>query len=158
MPWRRADQPTPVFSPGEFHGQKSLVGYNPWGHKEPDTTYRMNHHHNRLTALTARSNQSILKEINPEYSLEGLMLKLKLPNLWPPHSKSRLTGKGPDAGKDWGQEEKGETEDEMVGWHHRLNGREFEQTLGGSQGQGSLTFCMQSMGSQRVGHNFSTEQ
>ena len=50
--------------------------------------------------------------------------------LWPPHAKSQLIGKGPDAGKDWGQEEKGVTENEMVGWHHRLNGHEFEQAPG----------------------------
>ena len=70
-----------------------------------------------------RSNQSILKEISPGCSLEGLMLKLKC---WPPHAKSWLIGKDPDAGRDWGQEEKGTTEDEMVGWHHWLNGHEFE--------------------------------
>ena len=52
------------------------------------------------------------------------------PILWPLYLKSRLIGKDSDAGKDWGQEEKGATEDEMVGWHHRLNGHEFEQTLG----------------------------
>ena len=46
--------------------------------------------------------------------------------LWPPHAKKRLTGKDPDAGRDWGQEEKGTTEDEMAGWHHGLDGREFE--------------------------------
>ena len=46
--------------------------------------------------------------------------------LWPPHAKSQLIGKDPDAGKDWGQEEKGTTEDEMAGWHHRLDGHEFE--------------------------------
>ena len=73
-----------------------------------------------------RSNQSILKEINPEYSLEGLMLKLKLQSiLWPPDAESWLIWKDPDAGKDWGQEEKGTTEDKMVGWHHWLNGHEF---------------------------------
>ena len=55
--------------------------------------------------------------------------------------KSWLTGKDPDAGKDWGQEEKGTTEDEMVGWHHWLNGHEFEQTQGDSEGQESLTCC-----------------
>ena len=55
-----------------------------------------------------------------------------------PDVKSQLTGKDPDAGKDWGQEEKGVTEDEMVGWHHRLNGREFEQTPGNTEGQESL--------------------
>ena len=91
---------------------------------------------------TARtSNQSILKEISPEYSLEGLMLKLKLPILWPPHAKSSLIGKDPDAGKDWRQEEKGTTEDEMAGWHHRLYGHEFEQALGFGDGQGSLACC-----------------
>ena len=55
--------------------------------------------------------------------------------------KSRLTRKDPDAGKDWRQEEKGITEDEMVGWHHWLNGHEYEQTPGGSEGQGSLACC-----------------
>ena len=64
-----------------------------------------------------------LKKINPEYSLEGLMLKLKL-QYWPPDVKSQLTGKDPDAAKDWGQEEKGTTEDEMVGWYHPFNGHE----------------------------------
>ena len=52
--------------------------------------------------------------------------------------KSRLTGKDPDTGKDWGQEEKGATEEEMVGWHHQLKGHEFEQAQGNSEGQGNL--------------------
>jgi len=52
--------------------------------------------------------------------------KAETPVLWPPHAKSRLIGKDSDAGRDWRQEEKGTTEDEMAGWHHRLNGREFE--------------------------------
>ena len=77
-----------------------------------------------------------------------------VPILWPPDVKSRLTGKDPEAGKDWGQEEKGVTEDEMVGWHHRLNGQDFEQALGESDGQGNL----QSMGSLRDGHDWATEQ
>ena len=55
--------------------------------------------------------------------------------------KSRLPGKDPDAGKDGGQEEKGAREDEMVGWHHSLNGHEFEQTQGNGEGQGSLASC-----------------
>ena len=54
--------------------------------------------------------------------------------LWPPDGKSQLIGKHPDAGKDWGQEEKGATEHEIVGWHHWLNGHEFEQTVGNSEG------------------------
>ena len=85
-----------------------------------------------------RSNKSILKEISPEYSLEGLMLKLKWLMLWPPDSKNWLTGKDADAGKDWRQEEKRMTEDEMVGWHHWLEGHEFEWALGAGDGQGGL--------------------
>ena len=90
---------------------------------------------------TARSNQWILKEISPEYSLEGLMLKLKTPTLCPPDGKNRLIWKDPDAGKDWGQEEKWTTEDETVGWHHRLNGHGFGWTPGVGDGQGSLACC-----------------
>ena len=67
-----------------------------------------------------------LKGNQPEYSLEGLMLKLKLPILWSPDVKSWLTRKDPDAGKDLRWEEKERTEDEMVGWHHQLNGHKFE--------------------------------
>ena len=62
-------------------------------------------------------------------------------NIWPPNAKSQLIGKDLDAGKDWRQEEKGTTEDETVGWYHGFNGREFEQTQGDSEGQGSLAFC-----------------
>ena len=75
----------------------------------------------RVPWTERRSNQSILKEISPEYSLEGLML-LKLPILWPPDAKNWLIRKDPDAGQDWRWEEKGTTEDEMVRWHHRLDG------------------------------------
>ena len=75
----------------------------------------------RVSWTARRSNQSIIKEVSPEYSLEGLMLKLKLQLLWPADAKSWLIGKDPDAGKDWRQEEKGTTEDEMAGWHHRLS-------------------------------------
>ena len=62
------------------------------------------------------------------------------------------------AGKDWGKEEKGASEDEMVGWHHQLNGYEFEQTLRNSEGQGGKPGLLQSMESQRVGHDWATEQ
>ena len=72
----------------------------------------------RVPWTAGRSNKSNLKEISPGCSLEGMMLKPKLPVLWPPHVKSRLIGKDSDAGRDWGQEEKGTTEDEMAGWHH----------------------------------------
>ena len=61
--------------------------------------------------------------------------------LWPPHVKHWLIGKDSDAGRDWGQEEKGTTEDEMAGWHHRLDGHEFEWTPGVGDGQGGLASC-----------------
>ena len=63
------------------------------------------------------------------------------PVLWPPDAKSQFIRKDPDAGKDWRQEEKGTTADEMVGWQHWLNEHEFEQTLGDGEGQGSLVCC-----------------
>ena len=63
------------------------------------------------------------------------------PILWPSDANSWFIGKDPDVGKDWGWEEKRVTEDEMVGWHHWLNGYEFEQTLGDNEGQGSLVCC-----------------
>ena len=76
--------------------------------------------------------------------------------LCPPNAKSQIIGKDPDAGKDRRQEEKGATEKETVGWHHRLNGHEFEQTLGDSEGQGRLGM-LQSTGLRGVWHNWVTE-
>ena len=67
--------------------------------------------------------------------------KAETPVLWPPHAKSWLIGKHSDAGRDWGQEEKGTTEDEMAGWHHQLDGCEFEWTPGVVDGQGGLVGC-----------------
>ena len=91
---------------------------------------------------TARSsNQSILKEISPGCPLEGLMLKLKLQYFG--HLMRRVDSleKTLMLGRDWGQEEKGTTEDEMAGWHHWLNGCESEWTLGVGDGQGGLACC-----------------
>ena len=68
-------------------------------------------------------------------------VEAETPILWPPHVKSWLVGKDSDAGRDWGQEEKGMTEDEMAGWHHWLDGLEFEWTLGVGDGQGGLASC-----------------
>ena len=110
----------------------------------------------RVPRTARRSNQSILKEINPEYPLEGLTLKLKLQYFWPPDAKSWLIRKDPDAGKDWRQEEKGTTEDEMVGQHHWLNGYEFEPALVDGKGQRTLACC--SPWGCRVGHSWATEQ
>ena len=98
-----------------------------------------------------RSNQSIRKDINPEWSLEGLMLKLKLQYFG--HLTQRTDSlKDHDAGKDWQQEEKGTTEDETVGWHQQLNGHKFEQSPGVGEGWGSLV-CSSPFGSQRVRHD-----
>ena len=102
--------------------------------------------HLRVPWTARRSNQSILKEISSEYSLEGLMLKLKLQCFG--HLMRRSDSF--DAGKDWRKEEKGTTEDEMVGWHHWLYGHEFEQAQGVGDGQGSLACAT---GLQRVGHD-----
>ena len=77
----------------------------------------------RVPSTARRSNQSILKEISPGISLEGMMLKLKLQYFG--HLMRRVDSDS-DAGRDWGQEEKGMTQDEMAGWHHGLNGRESE--------------------------------
>ena len=68
-------------------------------------------------------------------------IEAEAPILWPPDAKNWLTEKDPDAWKDWRQEEKGTTEDEIVGWHHQLDGHKFEQALGGDDGQGSLACC-----------------
>ena len=91
----------------------------------------------RVPWTLRRFNQSILKEISPGRT----DAKAETPILWPPHVKSWLTGKDPGAGRDWGQEEKGTTEDEMAGWHHWLDGREFEWTPGAVDGQGGLACC-----------------
>ena len=71
----------------------------------------------------------------------GTDAEAEAPILWPPHAKSWLIGKDPDPGRDWGQEEKGMTEDEMAGWHHPLDGREFEWTPWVGDGQGGLVCC-----------------
>ena len=111
----------------------------------------------RVPWTARRSNQSILKEISPEYSLEGLeglILKLKLQYFG--HLMGRTDSlEDSDAGKDWRQEEKGTTGDELVECHHWLDGHEFEQASGASDGQGSLVSC--SPWGHRVGHKWATE-
>ena len=85
--------------------------------------------------------------------------KAESPVLWPPHAKSWLIGKESDAGRDWGQEEKGTTEDEMAGWHHWLDGRESQWTpgVGGSWWWTGRPGVLRFMGSQRVGHDWATD-
>ena len=95
----------------------------------------------RVPWTARKSNQSILKEISPGCSLEGLMLKLKLQYFGYLMWRADSIEKDPDAGKDWGQEEKWMTEDEMVGWRHRLDGHGFGWTPGVGDGQGGLAYC-----------------
>jgi len=82
-----------------------------------------------------------IKPVNPKENQHWILIgrtDAEAPILWPPDAKSWLIGKDPDAGKDWGQKEKGVTEDEMIGWHQWLNRHEFDQTPGDDEGQGSL--------------------
>ena len=87
-----------------------------------------------------------IKPVNPKGNQPWTFIgrtdaKAEAPVLWPPDVKSQLTGKESDAGKDWRQEEKGMTENEIAGWHHQLSGHEFEQTPGDGEEQGSLMCC-----------------
>ena len=100
-----------------------------------------------------------IKPVNPKGNHSWIFIgrtdaEALTPILWLPHAKNWLIGKDLDAGKDWKQE-KGMREDEMVGWHHRLKGHEFEQVLGVGDGQGILV--LQSMGLQSVIHGWATE-
>ena len=103
------------------------------------------------------------KEIKPVYPkgnqswmfIGRIEAEAETPILWPPDVEIWLTGKDPDAWKDWRQEEKERTEDELVGWHHQFDGHEFEQALGIGDGQGSLACC--SPWICRVRHNWTTE-
>ena len=101
------------WTPGVGAGQGGLACCDSWGRKELDMTERLN----------------------------WTDAKAETPVLWPPHAKSWLIGKDSDAGRHWGQEEKETKEDEMVGWHHWLNGREFEWTPGDGDAQGGLMCC-----------------
>ena len=87
-----------------------------------------------------------IQPVNPKGNQPWIFIgrtdaEAEAPILWPPDAKSWRIGKNPDAGKDWGQEEKEMTEDEMVGWHHWFNGHELEQALGDGEGQGSMVCC-----------------
>ena len=94
----------------------------------------------RVPWSARRSNQSILKEISPAWVFIG-RTKVETPILWPSHANSWLIGKDPDAGRDWGQEKKGTTEDEMAGWHHQIDGHEFGWNPGVGDRHGGLGCC-----------------
>jgi len=102
-----------------------------------------------------------IKPVNPKGNQPWIFIgttdaEAETPILWPPDAKSELIGKDPGAGKDWGQDEKEATEDEMSGWHRRLNGHEFEQIPGDGEGQGSLVCC--SRWGSKESDNWVTEQ
>ena len=85
-----------------------------------------------------------IKPVNPKGNWSWMFIgktDAETPTFWLADAKSQLIGKDPDAGKDWGQEEKGKTEDDMAGWHHWLNGHEFGKTPGVGDGQGGLACC-----------------
>ena len=109
---------------------------SPWRGRSPSAKEAL-----RVPWTARRSNQSILKEIRPEYSLEGLMLKLMLQYFKATWCEELTHLKRPWCWERLGQGEKGTTEDEMVGWHHWLNGYEFEQAPGVGEGQGGLACC-----------------
>ena len=135
----------------------------------PVCSHRTRHHVHHVwcfwTGVLARILKSPLgckeiKPVNPEGNLSWIFIgrtdaKAEAPILWPPDAKNWLIEEDPDAGKDWGQEETGMTEDEMVGWHHRLDGQEFEQAPGVGDGQGSLACC--SLWDCRVRHDWVIE-
>ena len=121
---------------------------------------------NNITVVLEKTLESPLdcKEIQPVHPkgnqswifIGRTDAEAETPILWPPDAKNQLIGKDPNAGKDWRQEEKGMTEDEMVGWHHWLNGHEFEQAPGVGDGHGSLV-CSSPWG-HRVWYGWATEE
>ena len=94
------------------------------------------------SALDCKEIKPVRLKVNQSWIFIGRTdAEAETPILWPPDAKNWLIGKDPNAGKDWRREEKGTTEDEMVGWHHQFDGHEFEQALGVGDGQGSLVYC-----------------
>ena len=110
------------------------------------------------TSWTVRQFKPVSPKGNQPWIVIGRTdAEVEAPILWPPDGKNWPVGKDPDAGKDWRRKETGMTEAEMVGWHHRFNGHEFEHIPRDSEGQGSLAWCS-SWGQQRVRHDWVTEQ
>ena len=120
----------------EKHGLKGYMFYNVlqcylW---KPSLASNLNVRWIDFLKITTKENQSWV-------FIGRTDAKAETPILWPLHAQSWLTGKDTDAGRNWGQEEKGITKDEMAGWHHRLDRHEFEWTPGVSDGQGDLAYC-----------------
>jgi len=150
-------------SPGR--GQRSLAGYSPWdckvGHNWVSTHARgseINRCWQQRTLENPLDSKEI-KPVNPKGSQPWIFItrtdaEAEMPVLWPPVAKGWLIGKDPERLKAGGE---GVTEDEMIGWHHWLDGHEFEQTLGDDKGQRNLA-CCSPMGWQRVGYDLVTEQ
>jgi len=162
-PWRKKWQPTSVFFPGKFHGHRS---YSPLGHKVLNIIEHMhtlggfNLHILVIIWFWVICCTHVLRvpwtgiPVNTEGNQPWILIgrtnaEAESPILWPTDAKSQLIGKDSNAGKDWRQEKKRTTEDEMIGWHHQLNGYEFEQTLEHSEGQGSLA-CYNPLGHQEL--------
>ena len=122
----------------------------------------------RRRTLESPLDSKEIKSVNPKGNQPWIFIgrtdaEAETPLPGPPAAKSRLIGKDPDAGKDWRQEEKGMTEDEMVGWHHWLKGDEFERVLGDIEGQGSLAWgspwgCKESDTTERLSSNHKMNQ
>ena len=148
----------------ECDGQGGLACYNSWGLKELDTTEWLNwteqlDHKESWepknwcfwTVVLEKTLESPFdyRKIQPVHPkgdqswifIERTDSETEAPILWPPDEKNLIIWKDPDAGKDWRQEEKGRTENEIIGWHHWLNGHEFEQAPGVDDGQGGLVCC-----------------
>ena len=150
MRWRRKWQPTPVFLPGESQ-EREPGGLPSMG------SHRVGHDWSDLAAVAAATvllektlesslDSKEIKPVNPKGNQPWIFVgrtnaEAEAPILWPPGAKNWLIGKDSDAGKGGGQEKKGTTEDEMVGWHHQLNRCESEQTPRDGEGQGSLVCC-----------------
>ena len=137
-----------IYSGGRVHTVVSLCGFNLY---IPDNECWAPKNWCFWTVVLEKTLESPLdgKEIQPVHPkgdqswvfIGRTDVEAETPILWPPDAKSWLVWKDPDAGKDWGQEEKGTTEGEMVGWHHRLNGHGFGWTLAVGDGQGGLACC-----------------
>ena len=136
MHWRRKWQPTPVFLPGESQGRGSLVGFRLWVTQSWTWLKRLSSSSSSIGERESIKERWGKREKERQADRDTDREKRKYssrkknhaetPILWPPDVKNWLLGKDPDAGEDWRWEEKGTTEDEMVGWNHQCNGRESE--------------------------------